>query len=459
MYTGHDPRLGGEPIDISGGGYDPSAYYHQSPGGRFPGDTQNFLDYLVGVERGTAGNNPDYDVPAWAERLPGLYGRFARWHESNVRNGGVGNAPDHADPSLYLYSGPGARYGPPGGPLHGLLDQERPHNWDGTDGSTPDPGTGGGGGRRGGGGGGGQPNFQFQAYGGLNHTPSFVDWQPDNPIGQPTRYTYGQNTRQAPPAPTGGPIPGQPGGGGGGGGRGPGRGAGGPGGGGGRGTPGPTDPAQPRGGGSEDDFYSFLDEFFNGISGRGPAEAGRNFRQGFGAGVDMNLLDKGTPGWMRDRTLNPNLAGNPTPETPIAPRDGQSFEDYLDSLGRQGYDIDTISSLLGPNGYRRQEDGSWTWGWGTGPVTRGENGYQFANGTGPGADTGFSLFGPGPGNNRDGESFVGFGGDGSVRGTGATGSGFSLFDRRPGGEEGGRPQGGGVNGLLDLIMGGDYFAR
>jgi hypothetical protein len=437
MYTGYDPRLGGEPIDPSGGGYDPSAYYHQSPGGRFRGDTNNWLDYLVGVERGTAGGNPDYEVPAWAERLPGMYGRFARWHESNVRNGGTGNAPDRPDPSLYLYSGPGARFGPPGGPLHGLLDQERPQPWDGPDGwpdprdqGTPEP-------RRGGGGGGGQPNFSFQPYQGLNHRPSFVDWQPDAPLSEPTRYVYGQNTRQASPAPAPAPIGGRPGGGGGGGGRGPGRGAGGPGGGG-RGTPGPAGPAQPRGGApTQDDFFGWLSDMF-GSSGSGPQEAGRGFRQGFGAGVDMNLLDKGTPGWMRDRTLNPNMAGHGTPETPIAPQSGQSFEDYLNSLSRQGYDTDTISSLLGPNGYQRQEDGSWTWGWGTGPVTRGESGYQFANDTGGGG--GFSAFGPGPGNNR------------------GQGGGLSLFDRRPGGEDGMRMQGG-MGGLVDLLLGGQHFAR
>lgn len=441
MYTGHDPRYGGEPIDPSGGGYDPSAYYHQSPGGRFRGDTQNFLDYLVGVERGTAGSNPDYDVPAWAERLPGLYGRFARWHESNVRGGGVGNAPDFPDPSLYLYSGPAARYGPPGGPLHGLLDQERPHNWDGTDGSTPDPGTGSGGGRRGGGGGGGIPNFQFQSYQGLDHRPSFVDWQPDNPIGQPTRFVYGENTRQAAPAPSPGPIGGRPGGGGGGGGRGPGRGAGGPGGGSGRGTTGPAGPARPRGGApTEDDFWAWLNDMFDPTQ-RGPAEAGRNFRQGFGAGVDMNLLDKGQPGgWIRDRTLNPNMAGHRTPDTLPQPRPGQSFESYLDDLARQGLDTESIASIVGPGGFRRNDDGSWDWGWGTGPVTRGANGYQFANDGDQGG--GFSAFGPGPGNNR------------------GQGGGFSLFDRRPGGEDGMRMQGGaGMGGLIDLLLGGQHFAR
>lgn len=441
MYTGHDPRYGGEPIDISGGGLDPSAYYHQSPGGRFPGDTQNFLDYIVGVDSGTAGANPGYDVPKWAENLPGLYGRFARWHESNVRSGGTGNAPDYADPSLYLYSGPGARYGPPGGPLHGLLDQERPHNWDGTDGSTPDPGVGSGGGRRGGGGGGGQPNFQFQAYGGLNHRPSFVDWQPESPLSQPTRMVYGESTRQGAPAPLPGTNPGRQGGGVGGGGRGRQGGAGGAG----RGTPGPTGPARPRGGQpTQDDFLSFLDEFFGGVSARGPRAAGESFRQGFGAGVDMNLLDKGTPGWTRDRTLNPNMAGHRTPDTIPQPRAGQSSQEYMDELARLGYDTDSIASLLGPYGFGVNRDtGEMTgeWKWGTGPVTRGDNGYQFANGTGPGAggSSGFSLFGQGPGNNRDPQG------------------GFSLFDRRPSIEE--RRELSGMGGLSDLISGGLNFAR
>jgi hypothetical protein len=437
MYTGHDPRLGGEPIDISGGGPDPSAYYHQSPGGRFPGDQQNFLDYMIGLERGTAGGNPDYDVPAWAERLPGLYGRFARWHESNVRNGGPGQAPGPVDPARFLYSGPAARYGPPGGDLHGLLDQERPQPWDGPDGAPTPNDQGGGGGRRRGGGGGGGGSFSYQAYGGLNHKPSFVDWQPDNPAGQPTRFVYGENTRQQGSAPLPGPISARPGGGGGGGGRGGQRGN--------QVPPSGTGPAGNKptkpGGPSEQDFLDYLNDVLGGGGGAQDKIArGRDFRAGMGGGVDMNLLDKGTPGWMRDRTLNPNLAGHQTPETLIAPRTGQSTEDFLDSLGRQGYDIDTISSLMGPNGYKRQEDGSWTWGWGTGPVTRGENGYQFANdGTGQGG-SGFSLFNPPPGNNR-----------------GANG-GHSLFDRPRGGEDA-RPQGGGMGGLLDLISGGHQFAR
>lgn len=444
MYTGHDARYGGEPIDISGGGYDPSAYYSQSPGGRFRGDTQNYLDYLIGLDQGTAGNNPDYDVPSWAERLPGLYGRFAKWHEQNVRTGGTGNAPDFADPSLYLYSGPAARYGPPGGPLHGLLDQERPHNWDGTDGNDADPGQPVGGGRRGGGGGAAQPNFTFQPYAGLNHTPSFVGWQPDRPLSQPTQFVYGQSTRQAAPAPA--PAPGGPGGGGGvGGGRSGGRQ---------RGPnqvpPSGTGPTgnKPGGGGrggqpTQDDFLAFLDEIFGGVSARGPRAAADNFRQGFGAGVDMNLLDKGTPGWTRDRTLNPNMAGHRTPDTIPQPRAGQSVQEYMDELARQGVDTESIASLLGPNGFRVGDDGKMTgeWGWGTGPVTRGDNGYQFANqGGGQAPGSGYSMFGPGPGNNR------------------GPGGGFSLFDRRPGGED--RQQlAGGVGGLMDLILGSGVFAR
>jgi hypothetical protein len=442
MYTGHDPRYGGEPIDPSGGGSDPSAYYAQSPGGRFRGDTQNFLDYLVGVERGTAGANPDYDVPAWAERLPGLYGRFARWHETNARTGGTGNAPDYADPSLYLYSGPGARFGPPGGPLHGLLDQERPQPWDGPE-LPPDQGPARPNRPRGGGGGGGGGNFQFQSYGGLNHRPSFVDWQPENPIGEPTRYVYGENTRQA-PAPA--PIGGRPGGSGGGGGRGPGRGAGGPGGGSGRGTPGPAGPARPRGGQpTEDDFFGWLSDMFGGGGPEDKIARGRDFRAGMGGGVDMNLLDKGQPGgWVRDRTLNPNMAGHRTPDTIPQPRAGQGVQEYMDELARLGFDTESIASLIGPSGFGvNRETGQMTgdWGWGTGPVTRGENGYQFANGSGPGAGTGFSLFGPGPGNNRDPQG------------------GFSLFDRRPGAGDGARMQGGGMGGLMDLILGGQNFAR
>jgi hypothetical protein len=204
--------------------------------------------------------------------------------------------------------------------------------------------------------------------------------------------------------------------------------------------PGPAGnkPTKP-GGPSEQDFLDYLNDILGGGGGAQDKIArGRDFRAGMGGGVDMNLLDKGTPGWMRDRTLNPNLAGHQTPETLIAPRTGQSTEDFLDSLGRQGYDIDTISSLMGPNGYRRQEDGSWTWGWGTGPVTRGENGYQFAN-DGTGQGRGFSLFGETPNNNRNQD-------------------GFSLFDRRPGAEAR-QGMSAGAGGLLDLISGGHQFAR
>jgi hypothetical protein len=113
-------------------------------------------------------------------------------------------------------------------------------------------------------------------------------------------------------------------------------------------------------------------------------------------GVNVNNLDLGTPSWMRDLTSGTrNTAGFPLP-TPWAPEQGsgglfkdqngtwftgnasQTLDDYLSQLHEMGLDQGSIGSLLGPYGFRQDDTGGWSWAWGTGPVMRGENGYQFA---------------------------------------------------------------------------------
>jgi hypothetical protein len=100
--------------------------------------------------------------------------------------------------------------------------------------------------------------------------------------------------------------------------------------------------------------------------------------------------------WMRDPTSGTrNTAGFPLP-TPWAPGQGggslftdpsgawyvggsgQTLDDYLTQLHEMGMDQESIGSLLGPYGFRQDDAGGWSWAWGTGPVVRTEDGYQFA---------------------------------------------------------------------------------
>lgn len=380
-YTGYDPF---GPDDPSGGGLDPSAYYALSPGGRFPGDTQNYLEYLAAQSRGTAGGNPDYDVPDWMTRL-GRIGRMLGAHERNVQQGGEGQVPSDVGGYPYqFWSGPGAYYGPPGGPLHGLVDQGRPTEpWDGTD--HHENGTeSGGGGRHRGGGGGPKMSFSFTPYQGMAHQSSFVDWQPTAPgtgADGPTRFVHPsvyKPSAQIPPlGGGGGGVAGRGGNGGGGtkgagrGGRG-GRGRGGNGG----GKPSPGKPtAAPT---PADDLLALL-LGSRGTPNRFGAAQGPGLRGSVLGGVDVNNIDKGTPGWQQDPTTGiANTRGMPN-GTPFGPDPGESFDHYLTRLHDSGLDSDAIGSMLGPNGFRQNDAGEWEWGWGTGPVVHGPNGYQFAN--------------------------------------------------------------------------------
>lgn len=385
-YTGYDPF---GPQDPSGGGLDPSLYYALSSGGRFPGDEQNYLEYLAAQSRGTAGGNPDYDVPDWLTRL-GRIGRLLGSHERNVQRGGEGQAPsDVGGYPYHFFSGPGASYGPPGGPLHGLVDQGRPTDpWDGPD--RPQGGsTGGGDGKGGRGGGGPKFNFNFTPYAGMQHQSSFVDWQPTQAFAGssgPTRFAQGQGSssrpaQTTPPLGAGGGVrlPGVGGGGGQGGGRG-GAGQGGQGRGGGRGGGG-------KGGGKNtkptqtDPAAEFLSWLFGsrGEGNRWGAAPGPGLRPNIGGGVDVNNIDKGTPGWMQDPTTGIwDTRGMPN-ATPFGPNPGESFDSYLGRLHDSGLDSEAIGGLVGPYGFHQNEKGEWEQGWGTGPVIRGPGGYQFAN--------------------------------------------------------------------------------
>lgn len=394
-YTGFDP-YGPEP-DPSGGGLDPSFYYAASPGGRFPGDEQNRLEWQAAHSRGTAGGNPDYDVPDWATRL-GKFGRLLGLHERNAQQGGEGQEPGAVGGYPYhFFSGPGASYGPPGGPLHGLVDQGRPGDpWDGADRPEYVPqDTGSGKKKHGGGGGGGGFNFAaMPAYQGIQHQGSFVDWQPTQPFGAasgPTRFVPGQGSSTPRPiaAPAAGGagkpgVGGQRGAGGGGvggvgGGAGPGKGRGGKGAGTGAGTgkgkPGKLTPGSPRPNGSGNP----LDSLLAWLTGRDRVGPGGSLRDSIGGGVDPNNLDMGTPGWMRDPTSGVHNTGGFPGATPFAPNPGENFDSYLTRLHDAGFDSGSIGGMLGPNGFKQNDQGGWEWGWGTGPVVRGADGYQFAN--------------------------------------------------------------------------------
>lgn len=382
-YTGYDPY--GPAPDNSGGGLDPSLYYAISPGGRFPGDEENYREYLAAQSRGTAGGNPGYDVPDWVERF-GKLGRLAGWHERNVQNGGEGQSPNQVGGYPYhFFSGPGASYGPPGGPLHGLVDQGRPGDpWDGADRPEYVPQDTKGGKKKGGGGGGGSFNLVPQPYAGLSGGGSFVDWQPTHPFSGstgPTRFVGGQGASSPATAPVTQGAPGAAG---------PGRGA--VGGGGGRGGRGRglgsgKGKGGAKGGGKGGDKQGNLDpetllEILLGPRGlrrHDPLGPGPGLRESIGGGVNTNNIDMGTPGWMRDPTAGVHNTGGMPGPTPFAPNPGDTFDSYLTRLHDAGFDSGSIGSMLGPNGFKQNDQGGWDWGWGTGPVIRGADGYQFAN--------------------------------------------------------------------------------
>ncbi len=114
---------------------------------------------------------------------------------------------------------------------------------------------------------------------------------------------------------------------------------------------------------------------------------GELLRDGY-SGIDAGNIDRGTPGWMRNPTTGTNdTAGMPLP-TPRVPQPGESEGQYMDYLHGLGYGVDDIFGLMGGGrGFERDTGtGEWGWdGWGTGPVVRGQDGYQFANAAGGGA--------------------------------------------------------------------------
>lgn len=414
--TGYSPGgdfgTGGQPIDMSGGGLDPSAYYALSPGGAFPGDEWAYLQWLSGVSRGTAGANPSFQLPDWMLHASGGKGALSKFVQWNATHGGVGNPPtgfgtgESGGYPYQLYSGPGAAYGPQGGPLSGLIDQGNPNNIDGP--SDPAGGSqpaGKGTKPKGhGGGGAAAPNFTFSPYQGIGYKPSFVAWQPIAPGSQgpypPTEFVS-PGGRAVPsnsvaplapqtagpkvnPHPTGkwrGPNKGKP----------LGKGGKPP-----AGAPGAGGPGGPGGpGGGSGDPLDLL------LHGPGPNNVSDHHDPTF-SGFNPNNLDKATPSWVLDPTTGiNNTAGFPGATIP-APKEGQSWDDYYSALHDAGFNMDTIGSLLGPYGFEQtggagrggnpSEQGppSWKWGWGTGPVVGdpGGGGYHFANQGGPGGGAG-----------------------------------------------------------------------
>ena len=440
-YTGFDP-YGPEP-DPSGGGLDPSFYYAASPGGRFPGDDQFFLEWLAAQSRGTAGGNPDYDVPDWMTKW-GKLGRALGWHERNVQNGGEGQSPNLPGGYPYhFFSGPAASYGPPGGPLHGLVDQGRPGDpWDGADRPPYVPQDTRDGKKKGGGGGGGH-KFTFTPYQGMQgQGGSFVGWQPTHPFSGssgPTQFVQGGGAAPVTTTPSGTVAPGM-----GGGGRGNGGGGQGGGGGKGAGKNGGKGQGTPGGGGKPGQGGDPLGDLLGWLTGRrdrvGP---GHSLRDSIGGGVDTGNLDKGTPGWLRDPTTGVhNTGGFPGP-TPFGPNSGESFDSYLTRLHDAGFDSGSIGSMLGPYGYRQNDAGGWEWGWGTGPVVRGENGYQFANqgGSIPVMTDPGQLGGPGGMYRIGDDNRPGGGGPGGGAGAGTGNAG---------------PGGGGKPNAADYLAGGVF---
>ena len=387
--TGWDPPQHGDPTDVSGGGLDPSAYYALSPGGRFPGDLWFYLEQLAAADPGVgrtdpAAPKPDYTAPGWLKNLPGAGGKLAAFlaklHERGVRAGGLGPVSDPLSPNPYTgYSGPGAVYGPAGGPLHGLLDQGNPSILDDVGyppqaaNDTGPPAVEGGGG---GGGGGKALEWDFQPTQGMTYKPQFVGWEPTAPftVGTHSAGKSSLTPAKLPPPPKGkkppkkpkqpaggappgpGPRPGvrpPPGGG---------------------GIPLPFDPGVgeplPR-----DDSDAALARELMAILDPGGTGLPRELlalikpdmsglREGDPA--DMSQIFKGTPGWVYDPTLSNEPGGFPF-ATPRGQLPGEHDDDYTAYLHDRGFSNESIYGIMN--------------GWGTGPVVSGPQGgdYHFAN--------------------------------------------------------------------------------
>lgn len=354
---------GGNLFDPAGNSLNLSDYYLLSAGGRFPGDLNAFLEYMAAMDPGPGREspgapNPDYNVPDWLQKLPGplgsIIGKLLSGHERNVRAGGIDpvSNPLEAGPAYFPWSGPGARFGPEGGPLHGTLDQggdrlqDRDYGPEPPTSDTSPPKS------KGGGGGGGNFNFQFQPYEGMNYTPQFVGWDPTQPFTAGKQSGPGKSSISAAPqapAPPPGKAP-KPPKGGGGGGKVPG-GPGAPGGGGKGGGPQqekstapPAGPAGPPPTPAE--VMAGLKSIFD----QNPDAAGMNLaaflREGGFRGYDPGFIGKGTPGWTRDPSLGiMNTAGFPR-QTPRAQDAGESMDEYMTYLHDIGYDQESILGLL-----------------------------------------------------------------------------------------------------------------
>jgi hypothetical protein len=386
--TGFDPQQPGGLVDTSGGGLDPGLYWAASQGGRFPGDTANLLGYNAATggqpQPVTGGGPPSGMGGSLLSILLGIPA-LAPLFNSLLSHGATG-ATSPTDPSMggpnNFFSGPFAGYGPTGNPLGGLGDIGNRQPSDMPEGTSPGnvdasgPAGGGGGGGSGHGGGGGG-SYVFHPYGGLQGQGTFVNLAPAYPGQAAPRATFtgGSGSSDRPPAqampPAPPPRPSSGGGGGGpasgpGGGGSPGGGGGQGGGGGGGGVPQPATATKP---------------------GKGPSQTPN---AGY-TGVNTNNLGRGTPGWVEDPTAGVvDTSGMPLPTIP-APRPGESFDQYQTQLHDLGYSQDSIASIVGrygfnpgatygvptPGGGPLTQPGGW--GWGTGPVVRGPDGYTFAN--------------------------------------------------------------------------------
>ncbi len=367
-YSGADPYEHGTTFDPVGQSLDWSTYHLLSPGGRFPNDLGMFLEWLAasdpGPGRDPGSPNPGFEIPSDIEERKGILAAILRQIERDQRAGGIGpvSNPLEAGPPYLTWSGPGARFGPEGGPLHGLLDQGGDRLLDRDYGPEPAPPSGAEPPK--GKGGGGEPkfNFQFQPYEGTTYTPQFQGWDPTQPFTN-ARPPSGPGKSSITPAP-GAPVlpPGKKpkppkGGGGGKVPAGPGGGPGAPGGGGKGGgpqqeaattppggTPGPSGPAGPP---------PTLAEVLAGlrtIFDQNPDAPGLNpaafLREGGFRGYDPGFLDKGTPGWTRDPSLGIlNTAGMPR-QTPRSKEGGESLDEYMTYLHDLGYDNESILGLL-----------------------------------------------------------------------------------------------------------------
>lgn len=390
--TGFDPFGGftpGAPIDMSGPGTDPSYAWALAPGGRFPGDEYFWREYQAALANGTAGGDPNYDPNRAQEWLSGrhsLLGMLMRGHIAN-QAGGPGQAPTL--PGGYPWqgaSGPGAAYGPGGNsPTRGLFDLGRPPDtaWDSPEHRPPgeievnSP-------AKKKGNGGGKGHYTFTPVNGIQHQSQFVDWQPITPgttSTEATRFIPGlgsstpiQTQASAPAAAGRGKQPraGRAGAGGGDGGSRTGAGA---------GTK-PIAGARPGGGGTPVPLGQVPGSGDGSVPRGAQINLGTTMRENIFGGVDTNNLDHRTPGWLRDPTTGiMNTSGFPN-ATPFAPTSGgyrtsmgqlipgQNFDDYATALHDAGYNSEDILSLLGPYGYRQDDQGNWQWGWGTGPVMR-----------------------------------------------------------------------------------------